>query len=112
MTLDATPGYNDPGEKYRPTDVLVQCPVCPNAFWQRRTRPSPETCGYRCAALLRAKRERAVRGTPYGMTVREAEVWAMRESGQTNGEIATALGLNKGTVKNAVRFARRKASAS
>jgi DNA-binding CsgD family transcriptional regulator len=103
----ADPEYNDPGEKYRPNDILVQCPApdCTNAFWQRKDVGTPLTCGQRCGQRLRSEREH--RGG-LNLTPRETVVAGLLTEGLTNAAIAKRMGITPATLRNMVSSVYRK----
>lgn len=82
--------------KYRGTDVLAACPIDGKLFYQRATMGTPETCGVRCAAVLRARRK----GDGTALSPRQAQVHTLMERGLSNADIAVRLGVSVSTVRN------------
>lgn len=104
---------DDPGEKYKESDVLALCPICSAVFWQRAYlvdgKPSPQTCGLAHGQVLRARQLEEVRGV---LTDREAEVLRLAEAGLTSRQIGEHLGILPRSAKNAACIARRKTGAA
>lgn len=98
---------DDPGRKYKSSDVLAACPICNAAFWQRsylvNGERRPATCGLRCGQRHRAELEG--RG---GLTKREAELCTLLVQGLTNEAIAARMGISPGTLRNMVSSVYRK----
>lgn len=100
---------DDPGPKYKSSDVLAGCPICNAVFWRRHYlvngHPSPLTCGTRCGQRWRALHEE--RGGLH-LTPRETEVHGLLVQGYTNPAIAARMGITVGTLRNMISSVYRK----
>jgi DNA-binding CsgD family transcriptional regulator len=112
IELLALSSSDDPGRKYKSSDVLALCPVpnCGAVFWRRNYlvngKPSPQTCGLRCGQRWRG---RASGHGGLNLTKREAELRELLDQGYTNSAIAARMGITVGTLRNMVSSVYRKA---
>lgn len=113
IELLALSSNDDPGPKYKSSDVLALCPVCNAVFWRRAYlvdgKLSPLTCGLAHGQVYRARQLEAVRGR---LTDREAEALELAQRGLTSRQIGEQLGILPRSAKNAVRIARLKTEAA